>query len=159
MITIELANNNDKPYLLKAMTCLLEHVRDSSQDEYLLRLTGNYIEDSEQWIEKILASDESSTYVAKNDGTSIGYVIGTITRPFIKRCAIERIDLIEHCWVEKECRMNGLAAKLVEAIESWFKEDSIQYIDVQYLLGNIEAEVTWEKLGYKPYRVISRKVL
>jgi len=159
MITIEVASNNDKPYLLGAMTCLLEHVRESSQDEYLLRLTGNYIEDAEQWIEKLFASDESNTYIAKNDGASIGYAIGTITRPFIKRSAIEKIGLIEHCWVEKECRMNGIATKLVEVIERWFKRHSIQYIDVQYLLGNLEAEITWEKLGYKPYRVISRKVL
>lgn len=159
MITIEVANNNDKPYLLKAMACLLEHVRDTSRDEYLLRLTDDYIEDSEKWIEKILASDESNTYVAKKDGISVGYVVGTVTRPFIQRCAIKHIGLIEHCWVERECRTKGIAAKLVEVIEKWFRDNSIQYIDVQYLLGNIEAEVAWEKLGYKPYRVISRKVL
>lgn len=159
MITIKEANDNDKPYLLEAMACLLEHVKYSSQDEYLLRLTDDYIEDSKQWIEQILASDESNTYVAKIDGASVGYVIGTITRPFIQRCTIKNIGLIEHCWVEKECRMNGLAARLVEVIEEWFKENSIQYIDVQYLLGNIEAEITWENLGYKPYRIISRKVL
>lgn len=159
MITIEVANNNDKPYLLKAMALLLEHVRDTSQDEYLLRLTGDCIEESEQWMEKILASDESNAYVAKNDGVSVGYVIGTITRPFIQRCTIKHIGLIEHCWVEREYRMKGIAAKLVEVIEKWFRDNSIQYIDVQYLLGNIEAEITWEKLGYKPYRVISRKIL
>jgi len=159
MITIEAANNNDKPYLLKAMACLLEHVRDTSQDEYLLRLTDDYIEDSEEWVEKILASDKSNTYVAKKDGASVGYVIGTVARPFIQRCEIKNIGLIEHCWVERECRKKGIAAQLVEVIEKWFRDNSIQYIDVQYLLGNIEAEVAWEKLGYKPYRVISRKVL
>jgi len=159
MLSIEVADNNDKSYLLKAMACLLEHVRDSSQDEYLLRLTEDYINDARQWIEKILASDESSVYVAKNEGVSVGYIIGTITRPFIERCSIKKIGLIEHCWVEKEYRMNGIAKKLVEAIEAWFKANSIQYIDVQYLLGNIEAEVTWGKIGYKPYRVISRKRL
>lgn len=51
MITIEVANNNDKPYLLKAMAFLLEHVRDTSQDECFLRLTNDYIEDSENWID------------------------------------------------------------------------------------------------------------
>jgi len=159
MITIEVANNNDKPYLLKAMACLLEHVRDTSQDEYLLRLTDDYIKDSEEWMEKILASDESNAYIAKKDGTPVGYVIGTITRPFIQRCSIKNIGLIEHCWVEKKYRMENIAAKLVKIIEKWFEDNLIEYIDVQYLLGNIEAEVTWERLGYKPYRVISRKVI
>jgi len=159
MITVESANNNDKPYLVKAMACLLEHVRDTSQDEYLLRCTDDYIEEADPWIENILASDASFAYVAKRGGTSVGYVIGTITRPFIRRCAIQKIGLIEHCWVERECRMQGVSTKLVGAIERWFKENAIQYIDVQYLLGNIEAEVAWEKLGYTPYRVISRKAL
>ncbi len=159
MITIEVANINDKPYLMKAMACLLAHVRDTSQDEYLLRLTDDYIEDSVNWIDTILASDESKTYVAKKDGMPVGYVIGTVTRPFIKRCTIKHIGLIEHCWVEIECRRKGIAAELVEVIEKWFRDNSIQYIDVQYLLGNINAEVAWERLGYKPYRVISRKVL
>jgi len=159
MISIELANNNDKPYILKAMVCLLEHVRDSSQDEYLLRLTNDYVDEAEQWITKILASDESIIYLAIINGVKVGYIIGTITRPFMQRCSIKKIGLIEHCWVESECRMNGIAAKLVDTVERWFKESSIQYVDVQYLLGNIEAELTWEKLGYKPYRVISRKVL
>ena len=157
MLAIEVADDEDGPYLLKAMACLLAHVRDSSQDEYLLRLTEDYIEDSRQWIEKVLASDESIVYVAKNDGVPVGYIIGTITRPFIERCSIKKIGLIEHCWVEKECRKSGFATKLVEMIEAWFKANSIQFIDVQYLLGNIEAEITWEKAGYKPYRVISRK--
>ena len=138
---------------------MLEHVQDTSQDEYLLRLTDDYIGDSEQWIDKILGSDESNTYVAKKDGLPVGYVIGTVTRPFIQRCTIEHIGLIEHCWVETEYRTRGVASKLVEVIENWFRDNAVQYVDVQYLLGNIEAEVTWEKLGYKPYRVISRKVL
>jgi GNAT superfamily N-acetyltransferase len=158
MITIKPAKHNDKPYLIKAMACLLEHVQDSSQDEYLVRLTDDYIKDSEQWLEKILISDESHIYVAKDDDVPVAYIIGTITQPFIKQSTIEKIGLIEHCWVEKKYRMNGLALKLVKIIEDWFKANSIQYIDVQYLLGNVEAELTWEKLGYKPYRVISRKV-
>jgi len=127
MLTIEIAHRIDKPYLLKAMARLLKHVRDSSQDEYLLRLTNDYIEKSAQWIEKILESDESSAYVAKNDGAPVGNIVGTMTRLFIQQCAIEKIGLIAHCWVEQEWRMNRIAAKLVRPIERWFKEHSIQY--------------------------------
>lgn len=159
MVTIEIANNDDKPYLQKAMVRLLEHVRDSSQDEYLLRLDRDYAEESEQWISKILESETSTTYLAKHNGVPVGYIVGSITRPFIQHCSIKSIGLIEHCWVEQECRMAGVATKLVAKLESWLKENSIQYVDVQYLLGNIEAEASWEKLGYKPYRVISRKAL
>lgn len=39
MISITLATQDDKPYLQQAMAALLTHVRDTSQDAYLLRLT------------------------------------------------------------------------------------------------------------------------
>jgi len=159
IITIEVVNNNDKPYLMKAMVCLLKHVRESSQDEYLKRLSDDYIIESEEWIDKLLASEKSSVYIAKENKIPVGYVIGTITKPFIQRCRIKEIGLIEHCWIEKKYRMNGLATRFIKVVEEWFKVNKIQYIDVQYLLGNIEAENTWEKLGYKPYRVISRKIM
>lgn len=97
--------------------------------------------------------------VAKQNGKAIGYAIGTVTRPFIERCAIEAIGLIEHCWVVRGHRMQGLASALVDALEHWFRVRSIEFVDVQYLLGNSEAEVTWERLGYLPYRVIARKQL
>ncbi len=159
MIATEIASDDDKPYLVKAMACLLVHVRDSSQDEYLMRLTNDYIRDSEKWINEIIASDKSNIYIAKENDISVGYIIGTITKPFIQRCSIEKIGLIEHCWVERKYRMSGLATKLVKEIEEWFSMNAIKYIDVQYLLGNIEAENTWEKLGYESYRVISRKII
>ena len=160
MLSIEGANKEDIVYLLQAMACLLAHVRDSSQDGYLLRLADDALQDSEQWIEKVLATGESMVYVAKQDGTKpVGYIIGSIVRPFITRCRIKHIGLIEHCWVETEQRRAGIAAALVGRLETWFKEKSIEFVEVQYLLGNTHAEVTWQKLGYQPYRVLSRKAL
>lgn len=159
MVTIDPATDDDKPYLHHAMAALLEHVRDTSQDAYLLRLTNRYIEDSVGWLDKIMSSGESITWVARQDGRSIGYAIGTVSRPFIERCAIEKIGLIEHCWVEPAYRTQGLATKLVNALECWFHERSIEFVDVQYLLGNSEAEATWERLGYRSYRMIARKRL
>lgn len=159
MITIDTATQDDKPYLHQAMAALLAHVRDTSQDAYLLRLTDRYIEDSVPWLDKIMSSGESRVVVARQDGKAIGYAIGTITRPFIERCAIEEIGLIEHCWVAPAYRMQGLASKLVEVLEHWFRARSIEFVDVQYLLGNSEAETTWESLGYLPYRIIARKRL
>lgn len=159
MTSVVTATKSHKPYLIQAMAHLLEHVRDTSQDAYLLRLTDDYISESAKWLEDRYQSELSSILIAEENGNPIGYVIGTVTKPFLQRCAIQEIGLIEHCWVEKECRMKGVANKLVKAIEAWFKQRSIHYIDVQYLLGNLEAEGTWENLGYKPYRVIARKLI
>ncbi|MBT9567965.1 MAG: GNAT family N-acetyltransferase [Thiobacillus sp.] len=159
MFAIEPATRQDLSYLHRAMAALLAHVRDTSQDAYLLRLTDRYIEDSVDWLARLMASDESIVLVAKRGGEPVGYAIGSLTRPFIERSAIETIGLIEHCWVEPACRRQALATKLVEALERWFSERSVEFVDVQYLLGNSEAEATWVRLGYRPYRVIARKQL
>lgn len=48
---------------------------------------------------------------------------------------------------------------LEQANTRWFKQKSIGFVDVQYLLGNMEAENTWQNLGYEPYRVMARKII
>ena len=141
------------------MAALLGHVRDTSQDAYLLRLTDRYVEDSVDWLARLMSSAEAIVLVAKRDHEPVGYAIGTIARPFIERCAIESIGLIEHCWVEPACRRQGVASRLVQTLEGWFVERSIEFVDVQYLLGNTEAEATWARLGYRPYRVMAKKRL
>jgi ribosomal protein S18 acetylase RimI-like enzyme len=68
-----------------------------------------------------------------------------------------RIGYIDMCRVAPEGRRQGIAKALVQAIEHWFQERGITYIDLHYLIGNDEAEKAWARLGYKPYRIASRK--
>ena len=63
------------------------------------------------------------------------------------------------CWVDHSHRKKGISRRLCEDLECWFKSKELQYADLYYLVGNIEAENSWERLGYKPYRVTSRKEL
>jgi GNAT superfamily N-acetyltransferase len=54
-------------------------------------------------------------------------------------------------WVEPNFRKKGIARRLCSEIEKWFGGAGEKYIELQYLVGNDEAEMSWAKLGYQPY--------
>lgn len=159
MLSIKTAAAKHMPYLCKAMADLLGHVRDSTQDIYLLELTEDYLADAEHWLQERLHSAQSTILIAQKDDKPIGYIIGSVTRPYAQHSRIQAIGLIEHCWVEPAVRRQGIATRLVRDIEDWFRLHGIDYTDVQFIVGNHEAEHAWAKLGYRPYRIIARKAL
>ena len=89
----------------------------------------------------------------------VGFITGKATKPFLPFSKIELVGQIESCWINPEVRRKGIGSKLVAAIEEWFEEQNIQYIELNYITGNNEAKVFWEKLRYKPYRIATRKKL
>lgn len=63
------------------------------------------------------------------------------------------------CWVGPDYIKQGVAGGLVSAIEDWRKERELSHIELNYIVGNTEAGAVWERLGYKPFRITSRKSL
>ena len=106
-----------------------------------------------------LDDDNSQVLVVEDDAAYAGFILGRITTPFIPLTTIKNIGLIEMCWVETAHRNKGKARQLSQSIEAWFKEKNIKYVDLHYLVGNAEAEMSWSKLGYAPFRVTARKEL
>jgi GNAT superfamily N-acetyltransferase len=159
MVSIKTAAPEYMPYLRQAMADLLAHVRDSTRDIYLLNLTDDYLAEAGHWLLDRLHSQQSQILIAQMADKPVGYVIGSMTRPYTQHNSIQAIGLIEHCWVEPAWRRQGVATKLVRVIEDWFRQQGIDYTDVQYIVGNREAEHAWVKLGYSPYRITARKTL
>ena len=63
------------------------------------------------------------------------------------------------CWVEPDYRNRGVARALVSAIEDWCDGSGLKHIELNFIVGNTEAEAVWERLGYRPFRITSRKTL
>lgn len=155
---IRRAIQDDVPLLVQWMGRLVAHVQTSSNDPYVVNVAEGYEREFGPWFAEIIQSDSVAVYVAEeNRGNGVGFIVGTITAPFLKASSIKRIGQIDLCWVEPGHREKGMARQLCAEVESWFKERGIKYIDLQYLVGNIEAEKSWTNLGYKPYRISARK--
>ena len=157
MSMVRSAAKNDVPKLVEWMGKLVSHVRVSSADPYVWNLQEGHEKHYQPWFEKAIDSADIAIYVAEHNHAPVGFVLGIITAPFIKSSVIRNIGQIELCWVDALYRKQGIAADLVRELENWFKQKNIVYVDLQYLMGNMEAELTWKQLGYLPYRVTARK--
>lgn len=155
---IRRATQDDVPQLVQWMERLVAHVQERSNDPYVVNVEEGYEIEFSPWFIKIIQSDSAAVFVAEEDGCNgVGFVVGTITAPFLKASAIKRIGQIDLCWVEPTHRKKGIARQLCSQAESWFKDRDIKYIDLQYLVGYTEAEKSWINLGYRPYRISARK--
>ena len=153
------ANNEDITILVEWMLQLISHFQHTSSDPYVTQIVDNQDEGILAWFNEAIPSESSKIFLAEEDDMPVGFIFGKITKPFLSASKINEIGLIELCWVDPAYRQQGVASQLVHILEDWFKAQGIEYIDLQYLVGNVSAEKSWEKMGYMPYRISSRKKL
>jgi GNAT superfamily N-acetyltransferase len=154
---IRKAIESDTPQLVEWMKKLIAHAQETSNDPYVINLTKGYETESASWFLNAISSNLCIIFIAEERGVPAGFIAGTTTAPFLMASTIKIIGQIELCWVEPTIRKRGIARKLCLQIEQWFGDVGVKYIDLQYLIGNTEAEISWVKLGYRPYRITSRK--
>ena len=156
---IRAAEPNDIPSLIDSMNKLVVHVQTRSDDVYMQDLEKAGNENLTVMFLQALDDLDTQVLVSVHNGSYAGFIYGKISTPFIPTSTIKHIGLIEMCWVEKTHRNSGIGRSLAQAIEDWFREKNVNYVDLHYLLGNTEAEASWNKLGYNPFRVTARKEL
>lgn len=156
---IRTAKESDIPLLIDSMKQLIAHVQATSEDAYMMDISLPDAENLTAMFTQELGDSNSNILVCEIDDHYAGFIYGKISTPFVPALTIKQIGLIEMCWVENAYRNKGIARKLSQSIETWFREKNIKYVDLNYLVGNSEAEASWDKLGYKPFRVNARKEL
>ena len=152
------AKISDVGFLAVGMRELIEHVQRSG-DDYFAELQDGYQDGFEGWFEEAIKNKEATVLIAWENASPVGFIAGQIEKPFLPFCRIERVGQIEGCWIKRAARRKGIGNKLVEAIERWFAQRKIDYVQLNYITGNVEAKAFWKKLGYRPYRVATRKKL
>ena len=156
---IKIATKEDIPSLVKWLELLISHTQASTSDPYICNLEPGYDEVHEPFFANAIESDQGEIYIFEEDGVKKGFIYGGITKPFLDASSVKAIGQINFCWVDEQYRKQGIASALVQSMEQWFQSKGIEYIDLHYLVGNVEAEKSWAKMGYAPYRVASRKKL
>jgi GNAT superfamily N-acetyltransferase len=154
---VRVATEKDIPLLVRWLESLIGHTQTSTDDPYINNLEPDYDKVHEPFFVDAIKSNNGKIYIFEENGIQKGFIYGAITKPFLEVSSIKSIGQINFCWVEKRYRKQGIASELVKSMEKWLKSKDIEYIDLHYLVGNIEAEESWKKMGYLPYRVASRK--
>ena len=153
---IRTATKTDIPFLADGLTGLIEHTRTSG-DVYFADLDDNYNKGFERYLTRYLKDEKAILLIAQADDQPVGFILGQITSPFLPFSKIKKVGEIAICWVNPKFQGQGIAAKLVEAAEAWFAKQGLEYVELQYIVGNNKAENFWSKQQYKPFRIECRK--
>ena len=158
-INVRCAVPEDIKYLSKTIKDLVEHTSLTSRDIYFLELDVNYEAGFSEYVSGFMKDDSSLCLIAELDESPAGSLIAKETVPFLPFSKIKRVGEIVMCWVEPEVRQQWVASALVSEAESWFRACGIEHVELNFIVGNSEAEAVWERLGYKPFRINSRKTI
>ena len=153
------ARIEDISFLVEALSKLVSHVQKTTNDIYFSNLEEQDPSAAAGMFNDVLQDENSKILISEYKGEKAGFIFGRVSKPFLPVSIIKKIGLIEMCWVDHKHRRKGISRRLCEDLELWFKSKELRYVDLYYLVGNTEAENSWERLGYRPYRVASRKEL
>ena len=156
---IRKANKNDTKNILNQIAELIQHVTKASKDVYTSNLEKNSHQNLTKLVNDTINSKKDIIFISEENSSINGFIMGKIIPPYLPYSTIKQIGYVSMCWVDPSCRNQGIGKQLIKKLENWFKKQKLQYIDVNFLVGNSEAEYFWEKMGYKAYRISSRKKL
>ena len=152
------ATEADLDLLLKWTQALMTH--EAIADDLELALVDDIEQQLTNWLSGLLAAESALFIIAEDEnGVGMGCILGLVeltSNPFTVHTTYGVIQMV---WVDKEYRQAGLASQLLEYMEATFKELNIHYMEITYSEGNQEAEVFWEKQGYRKVSQRSRKYL
>jgi ribosomal protein S18 acetylase RimI-like enzyme len=157
-LTIRPAAAADRPWLVEAMAAINDHERrlhDSRRpgadcaDAYLAQT------------EAAIAREGGSLLLAVRDGKPIGMIAFRITRGDV---AAETADsnvagYVSDLFVAESERGNGLAARLLEEAERYFRHAGLRRMRIGSLAANTPAVRAYRKFGLTDYELVLEKRL
>ena len=118
------------------------------------KLIPDFIKEGDQsieFLEKTISSEDSDILVYENDGTVVGFILLQ---------AKERPDFDfmlpgEYCYimdviVTEAHRNKGFGTALMNSAKDWAKEQNCSFINLDVLTTNTNAISLYEKLGFMP---------
>jgi ribosomal protein S18 acetylase RimI-like enzyme len=87
------------------------------------------------------------TLVAEVDHQVVGYLLGAVIDLQADLFEYEETGFIADVFVEPTYRRQGIARRLVDAINVWFAEKDVRHVEWQVATANAEAVRFWESVG------------
>ncbi|MCK5023952.1 MAG: GNAT family N-acetyltransferase [Candidatus Aenigmarchaeota archaeon] len=109
----------------------------------------------EKYKESVLKNFErepEGMHVLEENGKVIGFLWMSTTRTILGKCG-----LVHQIYIDDEFRGKGLAKKLMDCAEEYFREKNIKRIKLTVTLENVSAIKLYEKIGYQKKRVVMEK--
>ncbi len=102
----------------------------------------------------MISGKDCCVVVAEDPGDrAVGFAAGRVRS--LERCGGMVAGSIERIYVEKQWRGRGIGSALVGQLCGFFRENEAGDLSVRYVVGNLEAQRFWERLGFQPRIVIA----
>ncbi len=145
-LTIRQALLSDVDRIVELRLLSQEHFEKSNPLIWRMSDEGSQL--LRQKVEGDFADSNIRVLLAEASGKTIGFIQGEITKrtDYLPK-TVGHISLI---FVMKEFGRRGIGARLVMEICRFFNSNEAEYLTVRYILGNTEAEIFWNELGFEP---------
>ena len=153
------AENRDTVYLAQCFVNIALHLKSICRNAYVNGLPGQVNEYLVGYLASFIMDEDAGAFICEDDRKRVGCIVFRIEETSFPPSGIGKVGNITACWVEDAYRRRGVAARLVSATESWFKENGITNVELSYLACNTVAEPAWREMGYRPFRVFSHKTI
>jgi GNAT superfamily N-acetyltransferase len=100
----------------------------------------------------------SALVLAVRGETLCGFVYGAL-RLTPDYLGGEKVGLLGHMYVIPEERRHGLGKKMYACLEEWFRDQSVESLELQVLCGNAPSISMCEQFGYRSELIQMRKFL
>src|SRR2546427_1709873 len=121
------------------------------------RLLPEWAEKQKRHIESMRQSGLSLLLLARSGPTAVGFIYGQITEnPTLFE---ERVGFIHDAFIAPEFRGSGLFSELLQAMETWFKSNSVPEVRLGVVSANEHARDIWQAKGYEILSELRRERL
>ena len=142
---IRKATHNDIPAITELYR---EQFREMS------KLIPDFIKEGDQsveFLEKTISSEDSDILVYENDGTVVGFILlQAKERPDFDFMLPGKYCYIRDVIVTEAHRNKGFGTALMSSAKDWAKEQNCSFINLDVLTTNTNAISLYEKLGFIP---------
>ena len=118
--------------------------------------SANADEEFKEYIEKRINDSNFKIFIAEDDEVLVGYVMGWIEyRPPIYRK--RKVGYLSNIYVDETYKRHGIGKKLYLRIESWFREQQIDFIEIKADARNLEAIKSFTQYGFSELSIVFYK--
>lgn len=143
-IIIRKATITDSEKILPLWIKLMEF---HSNENVVFQTSPDFKEKVLQNIQKLITQPSVTFFIAELDGDIVAYSMTTITsRPAV--FAKTRKGYIGDTYVTDSLHRRGIGSNLIATIKKWFKDQNVEFIELQVTKTNESGKKFWEKNGF-----------
>ena len=152
---IRLATELDIESLVDLWMELMEY---TVQFGFLFKVENEKRKSVEEFFLPLFSKQGSRIYIIESDNRVVAMLIGRIDqRPEV--FSHRKIGYIAETVVSKDFRGKHAGSALVAAVHDWFREEKVDYCELQVAIRNESSMQFWKSKGYEPQVVRMTHVL